>query len=121
MSPSAPVHEITLGGVRASIWEERSVSRQVRESDFSVSIGRPDHFESRRQGGSVRFGRSAGSVTVLEAAGRGEAAARESGAAGAVPGSEPGRPVRFGVEDLPLVAQVMDLAHLWIHQQSVGV
>lgn len=29
--------------------------------------------------------------------------------------------VRFGVEDLPLIAQVMDLAHLWIHEQAVGV
>jgi hypothetical protein len=33
----------------------------------------------------------------------------------------PQEPARFGVDDLPLVAQVMDLAHLWIHEQAVGV
>jgi hypothetical protein len=134
MSPSAPVHEITLGGVRASIWEERRMSRQVRESDFSVSIGRPDDFESRRQAGSGRSGRSvppgrsAASGAGTESCGSGGSADRQAppsadtfSAADTGPGTESGPPIRFGVEDLPLVAQVMDLAHLWIHQQSVGV
>jgi hypothetical protein len=109
MSPSAPVHEITLGGVRASIWEERRISRRVRESDFSVSIGRADHFEAS-SADRDRGRRSADDgERQIAAGGMGQSVVPAAG------------PVRFGVEDLPLVAQVMDLAHLWIHEQSVGV
>lgn len=103
MSPSAPVHEITLGGVKASIWEERRGAREVRESDFTVSIGRPDHFEA---GDAVPRPVAEATTSRIDHAFVDRATDGE---------------VRFGVEDLPLVAQVMDLAHLWIHEQSVGV
>ncbi len=39
MSPACPVHEIRVGKVRASIWEERQGRGHVRESDYRVSIG----------------------------------------------------------------------------------
>ena len=39
MSPACPVHEIRVGKVRASIWEERRGRGHVRESDYRVSIG----------------------------------------------------------------------------------
>jgi hypothetical protein len=66
------VHEIRLGAVRASIWEE-------------IGPDAPRH-----------------SVTVSRAVQCGHARASN----------------RFDVDELPLVAEVMDLAHLWIFEQA---
>jgi hypothetical protein len=67
-----PVHEIRLGSVRASIWQE-SDAAGVR---YSVSISRTADGVYQRTNG------------------------------------------RFEVDDLPVVAEVMDLAHLWIFEQA---
>ena len=67
------VHEIQLGSVRASIWEEDLFDGPK----YRVSIWRA----SRR-------------------------------------GAENARADRFEVEDLAVVAEVVDLAHLWICEQA---
>lgn len=73
MNHHNPVHEIQLGSVRATIWEEShfdgpkfriSISRMVRQGERTV------------------------------------------------------RSDRFEIDDLPLVAEVADLAHLWICEQA---
>jgi hypothetical protein len=66
------VHEIRLGAVRASIWEENG------------------HEAARH------------TVTISRVVSSG------SGRAGN----------RFEVDELPLVAELMDLAHLWIFEQA---
>jgi hypothetical protein len=66
------VHEIRLGAVRASIWEENGQDA-------------PRH-----------------SVTVSRA----------------VPGDHFRANNLFDVDELPLVAELMDLAHLWIFEQA---
>lgn len=73
MSRQNPVHEIQLGAVKATVWEEQ-------------------HFDGPKYHVSIcRVGR------------RGEVR---------------GRSDRFEVEDLPIVAEVADLAHLWICEQA---
>jgi len=113
MRSSYPVHEITLGNVRATIWEECPSPGEVSEREFSVSIGRVDQplrcgsvsdASPSTPNGSVQFNRgdllSAARIVAL---------------------TDSTDPVRCRVEDLPVVAELMDLAHLWIHEQSVGV
>ena len=73
MDRQNPVHEIRLGAVQASIWEESALER----SKFRVSISR-----------------------VFR------------------PGERAVRPDRFDADDLPLIAEVADLAHLWICEQA---
>lgn len=73
MNRQNPVHEIQLGAVRASIWEDSLFD----EPKFRVSISRV-----------MRHGERA----------------RQSD--------------RFDAVDLPLVAEVVDLAHLWICEQA---
>jgi hypothetical protein len=73
MNCNNPVHEIQLGAVRASIWEESLFD----EPKYRVSISR-----------------------ILR---HGERASRSD---------------RFEADDLPLVAEVVDLAHLWICEQA---
>jgi hypothetical protein len=73
MNRQNPVHEIQLGAVKATVWEEV-------------------HFDGLKYHVSIcRVGR------------RGESS---------------GRPDWFEVEDLPIVAEVADLAHLWICEQA---
>ena len=73
MNRQTPVHEIRLGAVRASIWEE------------------PGHEGPRYR------------VSITRAIRPSEAHARAD---------------RFEAEDLPLVVEVADLAHLWICEQA---
>ncbi|HTQ38668.1 MAG TPA: hypothetical protein VMJ32_06555 [Pirellulales bacterium] len=73
MGRQKPVHEIQLGAVRATIWEE-------------------SHFESLKY-----------SVSISRVGRRGERGTRSD---------------RFDADDLPLVAEIVDLAHLWICEQA---
>ncbi len=73
MSRQSPVHEVQLGAVRASIWEEPGFD----EARYRVSISRVSR-----------------------------------------PGERHVRPDRFDADDLALVAEVADLAHLWICEQA---
>jgi hypothetical protein len=73
MNRKNPVHEIQLGAVRATIWEETN----FEGTKHRVSISR-----------------------VLRSSER------------------TARCDRFEADDLPLVAEVVDLAHLWICEQA---
>ncbi|HEY2881298.1 MAG TPA: hypothetical protein VGJ15_02665 [Pirellulales bacterium] len=66
-------HEIQLGAVRASIWDEP----QFDGPKYRVSISRISR-----------------------------------------PGERGTRPDAFEADDLPLVAEIVDLAHLWICEQA---
>ena len=73
MNRQSLVHEIRLGAVRASIWEESALD----EVKYRVSISR-----------ALR------------------------------PGERHGVADQFDAEELPLVAEVADMAHLWICEQA---
>ncbi|MFM8578837.1 MAG: hypothetical protein ACKOCN_08560 [Planctomycetaceae bacterium] len=113
MRSSYPVHEIKLGNVRATIWEEYPSQGEVSEREFSVSIGRADQ--------SLKCGcvsdASPSTSNHSDESNRGDLLSETR----IVALADSTGTVRFRVEDLPLVAELMDLAHLWIHEQSVGV
>jgi hypothetical protein len=73
MNRQRPIHEIQLGSVRASIWEDRSFDG-LR---YRVSLSRVSR-----------------------------------------DGEESTRMDRFEADDLAVVAEVVDLAHLWICEQA---
>ena len=73
MKRQIPVHELQLGAVRATIWEESSYDGP----NYRVSISR-----------ALRRGESSSGID------------------------------RFEPEDLPVIAEVVDLAHLWICEQA---
>jgi hypothetical protein len=73
MKRQIPIHELQLGSVRATIWEESSYDGPK----YQVSISR-----------AFRRGESSHGID------------------------------RFEPEDLPVIAEVVDLAHLWICEQA---
>jgi len=73
MNRQSPVHEIRLGAVRASIWEESALD----EVKYRVSVSRAPRSGDRQM-----------------------------------------RADQFEADDLPLVAEVADMAHLWICEQA---
>jgi len=73
MNRQSVVHQIRLGGVQASIWEESSLD----DVKYRVSVSRASR-----------------------------------------PGERPGRADQFDPDHLPLIAEVAEMAHLWICEQA---
>jgi len=73
MNRQSLVHQIRLGAVQASIWEEST----LEDVKYRVSVSRVHRAGERR-----------------------------------------GRSDQFDAEELPLMAEVADMAHLWICEQA---